>query len=206
VRRTLLACVPALIAGLPLLSWAQGSTPPPKPSTTQSTTVTLPTPAAAKDSATQAAATVASGPKAPALSDSARAALRSEIDHQLKAMADTLKLTPDQRAKARPILLDHAYQVKQLRDKYATQEKTPAVVEAMKKDMQVLRDANDAKLAMVLTGEQMAQYKKMRDEGLARGRAKLGITGMPAAPAPAAPAPAAPAPAAPAPADTAGKK
>jgi ABC-type uncharacterized transport system permease subunit len=190
-----------LIAGLPLLSWAQGSTPPPRPSTTESTTVTLPTPAAAKDSATKAAATVASGPKAPTLSDSARAALRSQIDRELKAMGDSLKLTPEQRAKARPILLDHAYQVKQLRDKYATQEKTPAVMDSMKKDMQVLRDATDGKLALVLTGEQMAQYKKMRDEGLARARSKMGITGMPGMAAPTAPAPAAPAPV-----DTAGKK
>jgi Spy/CpxP family protein refolding chaperone len=197
VKRTVLACVPALIAGLPLLSWAQGSTPPPAPSAAPESTITLPTPAAVKDSA----AKVAPAPKAATLSDSARAALRSQIDRQLREMADSLKLTPDQRAKARPILLDHGYQIMQLRDKYATQEKTPAVTDAMRKEMQVLRDATDANLALVLTGEQMAQYKKKRDEGLTMARSKMGIA-PPAAPAALTPA----APAAPAPADTTRKK
>ena len=116
VRRTLLVLVPALIAVLPLLSWAQGSTPP-----AQGTTITLPSSAASKDSAMKTAA-AAGAHKAPTLSDSTRAALKSQIERELKAMADTLKLTPEQRAKARPILLDHAYQVKQLREKYARQE------------------------------------------------------------------------------------
>ena len=159
-RRALLAFIPALIAGLPLLSRAQGSAPPPTSSATQRATITLPAPA-----------------------DSARAALTSQIDRQLKEMADSLKLTPEQRAKARPILLDQAHQVKQLRDKYATREKTPAVMDAMKKEMQVLRDTTDARLAQVLTADQMAQYRKKRDEGLIRARAKPGITGMPGAPA-----------------------
>jgi len=174
-RRALLAFVPALIAGLPLLSGAQGSAPPPTSSATQRTTVTLPAPAAA-------------GARAPAPSDSARAALASQIDRQLKEMADSLQLTPEQRAKARPILLDHAYQVKQLREKYATKEKTPAVMETMKKEMQVLRDATDGKLAQVLTADQMTQYRKKRDEGLIRARAKPGITGMPGMGTPGAPA------------------
>ena len=197
VRRTLLVLVPALIAGLPLLSWAQGSTPP-----AQGTTITLPSSAASKDSAMKTAA-AAGAHKAPTLSDSTRAALKSQIERELKAMADTLKLTPEQRAKARPILLDHAYQVKQLREKYARQEKTPAVTDTMKKEMQTLRDATDGKLAQVLTGEQMTQYKKWRDEGLSRMRSKMGMT-APSAPAMAAPA--APAAGTPAPVDTTKKK
>jgi hypothetical protein len=189
--------VPALIAGLPLLSWAQGSTPP-----AQGTTITLPSSAAAKDSAMKAAPAAAAH-KVPTLSDSSRTALKSQIERELKAMSDTLKLSPEQKAKARPILLDHAYQVKQLRAKYAAQEKTPAVTDEMKKEMQTLRDATDGKLAQVLTGEQMAGYKKWRDEGLSRMRSKMGMT-PPSAPAMAAPA--APAAGTPAPADTTKKK
>jgi hypothetical protein len=205
VKRAVLACVPVLIAGFPLLSWAQGATPPPKPATAPAT-ITLPTPAAVKDSAVKVAAPAASAARLPALSDSARTAIKSQIELELKALGDTLKLTPDQKAKARPILLDHAYQVKQLREKYAKQEKTPAVVESMQKEMQGMRESTDGKLAMVLTGEQMVHYKKWRDEGLTRMRSKMGIQGMtpPAPPAPAAVAPATPA--APAPADTAKKK
>ena len=66
-----------------------------------------------------------------------------------------------------------------------------------------LRDATDGKLAQVLTGEQMTQYKKWRDEGLSRMRSKMGMT-APSAPAMAAPA--APAAGAPAPVDTTKKK
>ena len=79
VRRTLLVLVPALIAGLPLLSWAQGSTPP-----AQGTTITLPSSAASKDSAMKTAA-AAGAHKAPTLSDSTRAALKSQIELELKA-------------------------------------------------------------------------------------------------------------------------
>ena len=201
LKRAVLACVPVLIAGFPLLSWAQGATPPPKTATAPAT-ITLPTPAAAKDTAVKVAAPAASAAGLPALSDSARTAIKSQIELELKALGDTLKLTPDQKAKARPILLDHAYQVKQLRDKFATQQKTPAVVESMQKEMQGMRESTDGKLAMVLTGEQMVGYKKWRDEGLTRMRSKMGIQGTtpPAAPAPAAGTAAAPTPAKPAPA------
>ena len=182
VRRMVLACVPALIAALPLLSWAQGPAP-------------APAPAAATDSAMKPAP-AAGGHKAPMLSDSARAALRAQIDRQLREMADSLKLTPEQRSKARPILLDHAYQLKQLRDKYAGQERTPAAMETVRKEMHVLRDSTDAKLAHVLTADQMAHFKKWRDEGLTRARSKMGMTEPPGMAAPVAPAMA----------DTAGKK
>jgi len=226
----MLACVPVLIAGLPLLSWAQASTPTPTASAAAATPSTLTTPAAAKDSAMKLAAPAAAkdtamtlaappaegGPKAVTLSDSARAEVVAQITRQLKEMADSLKLTTDQRAKARPILLDHGYQVKQLREKYATQERTPAITEEARKEMQVLRDATDTKLAQVLTADQMAQYKKKRDEELARARALMGMAAPAAAPAltpaaapaltPAAVAPAAVAPAVVAPADTTKKK
>jgi ribonuclease HII len=111
--------------------------------------------------------------KATALTDSARLAFRAEVDRQLKQMADSLKLSPQQRANARPILLDHAYQVKQLRDKYSPMERTAANREAMTKEMQTLRNATDGKLAGVLSADQMTQYKAMRDAALVKVRAKL---------------------------------
>jgi len=127
-----------------------------------------------------AAAIADSALKMPAMSDSGRRAFRAEVERQLKQMADSLKLSPQQRANARPMLLEHAYQVKQLRDKYAAMERTPANREAMTKEMQALRDANDAKLAGVLSEDQMTRYKAMRDQQLAKVRAKMG--GGPAAP------------------------
>jgi len=122
-----------------------------------------------------------------------RAALRAEIDRELKSMADSLKLTPSQRSHTRPILLDHAYQVKQLRERYATQERTPQVIESMQRDMQVLRDTTDAKMARVLHSDQMAGYMANRDQWLNKLRARMGVTvPKPMAAQPAATAPATP--------------
>lgn len=192
--RTILVCVTAVMAAPPLFAWAQASGGP-------DTTIILHGPAAK-------AAAPATAPKAASLSDSARAALRSQIDRQLKSMADSLKLTPEQRAKARPILLDHAYQVKKLHDRYVVQPKTPASMEAVKKEMQGLRDSTDAKLAHVFTADQMIHYKRMRDEALTNHRSAMGIPSTPdtahAAPAP--PAAAASSTPAPAAADTTAKK
>ena len=169
MKRMLFACVPALIAGLPLLSWAQGSAPP--------------TPPAAKDSA-KTAAPAASEFKGPILPDSVRRALRTRVDRQIREMADSLRLTPEQRAQAKQIMLDHASRVMMLTEKYAMRESAPEAVEAMQKEMKVLRDGNDARLATVLTAEQMTHYKRMRDHALARERAQMGWTTAPAAAAP----------------------
>jgi hypothetical protein len=122
-----------------------------------------------------------------------RAALRAEIDRSLKSMADSLKLTPTQRAQARPILLDHAYQVKQLRERYATQERTQPVLQAMQSDLQVLRDTTDAKMARVLHSDQMAGYMMNRDQWLSRLRTRMGVTAPKTAAAPPANTAAAPA-------------
>ena len=127
---------------------------------------------AANTAPSAAAAAKAAAP----LSAQERAALRAEIDRALKAMADSLKLTPTQRSQARPILLDHAYQVKQVRERYATQERTQPVLQAMQNDLQVLRDTTDAKMSRVLHSDQMAGYLANRDQWLNRLRARMGVT------------------------------
>jgi hypothetical protein len=160
----------------------------------------LPTPATATDSAAAAAATAATAATlATPLSEADREAIRTQISRELTALADTLKLTPEQRAKARPILLDQANQLRQLRVKYAAQAKSAAVTEEMKKEVQLLRDATDARLAQVFTSEQMAVYKVKRDAGVTKLRSKQGGAATAATPPPAVPA-------TPAAADTAKKK
>jgi len=167
-RRAILACATLALMSFPILVWAQGSTPPP------TTPATPPATPPAKPAVTAPApAPGDTAHKMRAMTDAQRTAFRTEVDHQLKQMADSLKLTPQQRANARPILLDHAYQVKQLRDKYVGMERTPANREAMTKEMQTLREATDTKLAGVLSADQMTQYKKMRDEQLARVRSRV---------------------------------
>lgn len=172
-RRAMLALI-ALLVGLPLLARAQAppvSAPAAADSAMKAAASAKPAMPAAVDSAVKAAPAKPGMPAA--LSDSTRAALKAQVEKELKAMADTLKLTPAQRTKARPIMLEHAYQVRQLRTKYAMAPRTPETREAMAKDMQSLRDATDGKLAEVMSGEQMTKYKEMRDAMLNRARAKM---------------------------------
>jgi len=114
-----------------------------------------------------------------ALSDSARASLQSQIGHELKTLGDSLKLTPDQKAKAKPILLDHAIGLAGIRDKYSKLGKTTANMASMKQEVLKLRDATDTKLASVLTPPQMTTYKAKRDQWLKGAATKLGMTAMP---------------------------
>lgn len=213
-RRVLVTGAVILAVAIPLLAWAQGAAPPAQDSTTRQPAATAhpgapAAPGASAQTAAPVAPAVTAAPTMPALSDSMRAALRAQAEREVKTWADSLKLTPEQKDKARPIILDQAYQAKQLRLKYSSMPKTPGLQEAMTRDLKALRESGDAKLAQVLTGEQMTKYKTLRDAMMARGRAKLGITApvAPAAAAPATPPVAAPAsPAAPAAADTTKKK
>jgi septal ring factor EnvC (AmiA/AmiB activator) len=88
---------------------------------------------------------------------------KDEVQQQLKMMADQLKMTPDQRDKAKAILTDQAAQLKQMRTKYAGMPKTAENKEAMKKDMMALREDTDSKMSQVLSADQMTQYKAMRE-------------------------------------------
>ena len=129
-RDAILVGVTVLMAGFPLLARAQ-STPP-----GQSAAPKSPPPAGtppAQPATSEPPATAAPKPAAPAategapvLSDSVRALVRNEVLTQLKQMADALKLSQEQRDKARPILLDAAYQIRQLRLKYGAMDRTPA--------------------------------------------------------------------------------
>jgi hypothetical protein len=158
VRGVILVGCAAAIVGFPTLIRAQGAATQPPPA-----------PAAAQGAAT------ALKPVAPPMSDSLRTAARAEVTRQLKMMADSLKLTKEQRDKARPILLDAAYQMREMRMKYSAMERTPANRDAMMGEMKTMREATDAKLAAVLSPDQMTQYKQMRDAALAKARTRMGM-------------------------------
>jgi Spy/CpxP family protein refolding chaperone len=184
-RDAILVGVTVLMAGFPLLARAQ-STPPgqsaaPKPPPAAGTPPAQPATSAPPAPAAPKPAAPAATEGTPVLSDSVRALVRNEVQTQLKQTADELKLTQEQRDKARPILLDAAYQIRQLRLKYGVMDRTPANREAMTKEVRALREATDAKLAGVLTPDQMAQYKKTRDEKLAKVRTKMGMADTTAA-------------------------
>ena len=175
-KRAAAAVAALLVMSMPLLARAQEpATPPANAAAADSAAKPAGAAPAAPEAGAPAATPVAKPPMPAALSDSARAAVRAQVEKELKAMADSLKLTPSQRSKARPILLEHAYQLRELRTKYATHPRTAETREAMAKDAQTLRDATDAKLAEIMSGDQITRYKQMRDEMLTRARSRMSV-------------------------------
>ena len=172
-RAMVLACALAMLAGLPPRSGAQ-SVPEPAP--------TMPKVMTKMGDSTAKAVTGAmnaGGAQMMALSDSARASLQSQIGHELRMLGDSLKLTPDQKAKVKPILVDHAMSLAGIRDKYSKLGKSTANMAAMKQEVLKLRDATDTKLASVLSPAQLTAYKAKRDQWMKSAVAKLGTTAMP---------------------------
>jgi len=156
-RMFALTCALAMLAAFPLRGLAQ-TTPEPAP--------TMPKVMTKMGDSTAKAVTGAmntSPAQIMALSDSVRASLQAQIGRELKTLADSLKLTPDQKAKVKPILLDHATSLAGIRDMYSKLGKSTANMAAMKQEVLKLRDATDTKLASVLTPPQLTAYKAMRD-------------------------------------------
>jgi hypothetical protein len=166
----ILALAALSIAALPLVALAQSSQPSasgqaaPEKSAPAQATPTQAAPATAAQATPAKSAPTASTSKS-GMSSSAK---KDEVQRQLKMMADQLKLTPDQRDKCKAILTDNAAQLKQIHAKYTGMEKNDANKAAMKKDMTDLRDASDAKMAEVLSADQMTQYKAMREAHMAK--------------------------------------
>jgi len=128
--------------------------------------------ARAEEPAKQPSKSTASGGKGgPA--DTSQAAVEAEVRHRMHEMAEQLKLTPDQKEKLKPIMQDQATQMRAIRAKYVSMPRTPENREAMMKELKALQEANDPRLASVLSADQMAQLKKMREENRAQMRQRM---------------------------------
>ena len=92
-------------------------------------------------------------------------------DRQVAAMKERLKLTDDQAAKVKPILVDSTKKQMEIRQKYNVQQGQRPSDEAMA-DMKKAREDTNKKLSEVLSKEQMQEYTKMQSE--MRGRAGAG--------------------------------
>ena len=96
-------------------------------------------------------ASLAQGPPDPA----------TMAERQLTRMKDRLKLTADQEAKIKPILLDSAKANAKMREKMTPGE-PPS--EEMRAEMQKSRTALNAKISEILTADQKTEYEKMQSE------------------------------------------
>jgi Spy/CpxP family protein refolding chaperone len=97
-----------------------------------------------------------------------KAARKDELQEHLALMTERLKLTDEQREKVRPILQAHMDQARELRAQYKGKTGTPEAKAALKKAHEDLHADMDAKLAQVLTPDQMAEFKKMQAEHMAK--------------------------------------
>ena len=93
---------------------------------------------------------------------------QNEMNRRLQKMTQRLKLTPDQVVKVKDIMQAHATEASELRAKYKGQTATAENRAAMEKAHKDLHANLDAKLAQVLTADQMSEYKAMRAEHMKR--------------------------------------
>ena len=146
-RPLVLAAVAALVLGLPAVAGAQASSPAgaaPKPASTVSRKH-------AKGGAAEE---------------------QNEKSERLQRMTQRLKLNDEQVAKVKSIFEAQIVQMTELRAKYKGQPTTPENRAAMEKARKDLHADTDAKLAQVLTADQMTEYTKMRAEHMKKEGAK----------------------------------
>ncbi|HTM57515.1 MAG TPA: hypothetical protein VL123_03795 [Candidatus Udaeobacter sp.] len=90
-----------------------------------------------------------------------RAKMMSE---RFDRMTKSLKLTDEQKEKVRPIMVEEMTRARAMREKFEGKPMTAETHAAMEKEHKELWAEEDAKLAQVLTPDQMTELKKMRAE------------------------------------------
>jgi len=89
-------------------------------------------------------------------------------ERQLAHLKDRLHLEDDQINQIRPILEDMAARRETIRERYHSQEQSGRV--ATREEMQTLRRETEARLAEILTAEQMDAFRALREEQRERRR------------------------------------
>src|SRR5260221_10316855 len=99
---------------------------------------------------------------------------KNEKSEHLQKLSQRLKLTTDQTAKVKTIMDAQWAQSSELRAKYKGQPSTPENKAAMESARKDLHADTDAKLAQVLTADQMTEFKKMRAEHMKHKESEKG--------------------------------
>jgi Spy/CpxP family protein refolding chaperone len=89
---------------------------------------------------------------------------QNEMSRHFQKMTQRLKLTDDQVAKVKPIMQAQWAESNELRAKYKGRPATPENKAALEKAREDLHASSEAKLAQVLSADQMTEFKKMRAE------------------------------------------
>ncbi len=113
------------------------------------------------------------GSRAVAQAQDPQAAATATADgSRWEAIKTRLKLTPDQEARIRPILQEEAGKLKAVGQKYEGQTSRKAKKAKMKEAKAIQSDAQ-TRINPLLTEEQQAEWKKMRDEAKARAKEEM---------------------------------
>lgn len=90
----------------------------------------------------------------------------------LETVKSRLKLTPEQAANIRPILEEEVGKLKALREKYEGQTSRKAK-RAKLKDAKAIQSDAQNRINPLLTDEQKAEWKKLRDEMKAKAKEEM---------------------------------
>jgi Spy/CpxP family protein refolding chaperone len=90
--------------------------------------------------------------------------LKERLTKQLQEMAERLKLSEEQKEQIRAILEAQVKEMQELREKTMSEGRSQSSMSQMREGMQKIQKDTDANLEEILTAEQMAEYKKIRQE------------------------------------------
>ena len=76
--------------------------------------------------------------------------------------AQTLKLSPDQVAKITPLLQSQCVDIGQVKDVYRSSDKSDTARKTAKDSLRAIHDKYNAKIAAILTPEQLKEWKHMQ--------------------------------------------
>jgi len=165
-RSLALGAITALILGAPAVVMAQESPAtkaPDKPAEAKAASEKVEAKAVEAKTETKATEKAEEKTESNATEKSAddRAKMMSE---RFDRMTKSLKLTDEQKEKVRPIMVEEMTRARAMREKFEGKPMTAETHAAMEKEHKELWAEEDAKLAQVLTPDQMTELKKMRAE------------------------------------------
>src|SRR5882724_3380236 len=157
VRLMALSAAAVFALGVPVVAATKTATRAPA-------TAAAKVPATAKSSATTAASAQSTSALKKKRAHNGAAAEQSELNAHVRKLTESLKLSDEQEVQVKSILQARMGRAAELRAKFKGEPATPENRAALEKARDGLRAETDAKLAQVLTIDQMVEYRKIMNE------------------------------------------
>ena len=95
----------------------------------------------------------------------------ADAEQRLKQLSERLHLTDEQKQKLTPILQSEVGELRAIHNKYAT-DKSSRSKKQMGKDMKTVTQKYEPQISAILTPEQQAEWKKIKEEGKEKAKHK----------------------------------